>query len=275
MSFRLLCVALLVAGSVAVAGAQSVADHLKCYKVKDTAPKASYTADVDGLAPQSGCLIKVPGNLLCVETTKTNVSPVPPGGADDSGPAGRFLCYKLKCPKAVLAPIQWHDQFGDRQVMPSTPKTVCAPEIVPPSTTTSTLIATTTTTVSIATTTSTTLLNAGSPCAGSSQCASGLCSGGACCAAPCTMSGVCGAVACSIGSGACQYASVVTICATPTCVGGMETTSRNCDGNGGCAPGTSTPCAPYACGATSCKTSCVTSGDCVGGATCSAGACVP
>jgi len=127
---------------VAPAGAQPVADHLKCYKVKDTQAKATYTADLGGLVAEPGCRIRVPGTLLCVETTKTNVTPTPPGGADNSGPAGRFMCYKLKCPKATLAALQWHDQFGDRQVTPSKPKILCAPEILAATTTTTTTLPT-------------------------------------------------------------------------------------------------------------------------------------
>src|SRR5262249_47621098 len=130
---------------VVAAQAQPVADHLKCYKVKDAQAKASYTADLGGLVAEPGCVIKVPGNLFCTEATKTNVTPKPPGGADNTGPAGRFLCYKLKCPKATVAAFQWHDQFGDRQLTPSTPKMVCAPEIV--ATTTTTTPSTTTTTM--------------------------------------------------------------------------------------------------------------------------------
>src|SRR5262249_47741616 len=127
---------------VAPAGAQPVADHLKCYKVKDTQAKATYTADLGGLVAEPGCRIRVPGTLLCVETTKTNVTPTPSGGADNSGPTGRFMCYKLKCPKATLAGLQWHDQFGDRQVTPSNPQLLCAPEILAATTTTTTTLPT-------------------------------------------------------------------------------------------------------------------------------------
>jgi len=87
---RLVCASLLVGASLATAGAQPVADHLKCYKVKDSQAKATYTAHLAGLADAPGCLVKVPGTLLCVETTKTEVVPTPPGGEDDTGPAGRF-----------------------------------------------------------------------------------------------------------------------------------------------------------------------------------------
>jgi hypothetical protein len=131
----------------ALASAQPVPDHLKCYKIKDSRAKASYTADLGGLVSEPGCLIKVPGTMLCVEATKANVNPPPPGGTDNSGPAGRFLCYKVKCPKAVLTPLTWHDQFGTGTVTPSVPKMLCAPEIL--ATTTSTTAAPTTTTTTL------------------------------------------------------------------------------------------------------------------------------
>src|SRR5262245_53633749 len=113
----------------ALASAQPVQDHLKCYKVKDSRAKASYTADLGGLVSEPGCLIKVPGTMLCVEATKTNVNPPPPDGTDNGRPAGRFLCYKLKCPKPVLTPLPWHDQFGATTLTPTVPKMLCAPEI--------------------------------------------------------------------------------------------------------------------------------------------------
>jgi len=127
---------------VPAAAQQAVPDHLKCYKVKDPAPKARYTADLTGLAPEPGCTIKVPGTMLCVETTKRNVQPTPPGGGTSGTPAGNFLCYKLKCPKATVPPVMVNDQFGARMVTPSVSKLVCAP-VPPPPTTTSTTTTTT------------------------------------------------------------------------------------------------------------------------------------
>jgi hypothetical protein len=61
--------------------AGAVSDHLQCYKIEDPLAKATYVADVDGLRPDTGCMIKVPGKLLCVAADKTNVTPAPPGSA--------------------------------------------------------------------------------------------------------------------------------------------------------------------------------------------------
>jgi hypothetical protein len=134
----LLVVALLVPmiASPSVASAQPVADHLKCYKVKDSRSRASYTADLQGLSPEPGCTIKVPGKLLCVETTKTNRQP-PADGEPSGNPAGRFVCYAVKCPKAALPTVAWLDQFGAATLTPSAPKLLCAPEISTTTTTTS------------------------------------------------------------------------------------------------------------------------------------------
>jgi len=115
-----------------------VADHLKCYKIKDPQAKVKYTADLGGLIAEPGCTIKVPGQLFCTQATKTNVTPTPPGGADNTGSAGRFLCYKVKCPKATLPTVPWHDQFGTRTLITKTASLVCAPEILPTTTTTTT-----------------------------------------------------------------------------------------------------------------------------------------
>jgi hypothetical protein len=116
-----------------------VPDHLKCYKVKDPLEKAKYTADLGGLTPEPGCMIKAPAIQYCVETTKTNVVPSPPG-APAGPPAGRFVCYKVKCDKSALAPVPVVDQFGARDLELKAPKILCAPVItcpptVPPATT--------------------------------------------------------------------------------------------------------------------------------------------
>lgn len=45
-------------------------------------------------------------------------------------PAHRVLCYKVKCPKQVQPAVPWTDQFGARNVQPSTVQLLCAPEPV-------------------------------------------------------------------------------------------------------------------------------------------------
>ena len=114
-----------------------VADHLKCYKIRDTAAKAAYTANLGGLAPEFGCVIKVPAKMLCVD-----VADPLPGGEPSAAPAGRFLCYALKCPRGALTALTVSDQFAARSVTPSSAKMVCAPAAVgtvPTTTTTTTL----------------------------------------------------------------------------------------------------------------------------------------
>jgi hypothetical protein len=114
-----------------------VADHLKCYKVRDPQAKQAYTADLGGLVPEPGCTIKAPAVLACVPATKSNVNPPPPGGGA-TGTPNAFGCYKVKCPRATLPTIPLADQFGDRNVVPTTAKLLCAPAPAPTTTTTST-----------------------------------------------------------------------------------------------------------------------------------------
>jgi hypothetical protein len=185
------------------AGAQ-VSDHLKCFKVKDPIAKAAYTVNLSGFAPDTGCIVKVPGKLLCVETAKTVVGePVPPG-AGPGNPAGRFLCYKVKCPKTSLQNIPWTDQFGARPLQQlAPPKLLCAPE---PATTTTT------------TTTSSTTTMTGPPC---------VTGGCGCC-------GSCGDGRCHLtgGGGGCG-----TIDNTPQCVSASSCTEVMCNSHGQCPAG--------------------------------------
>ena len=106
------------------------ANHLKCYAVRDgIAAPVRRTADLTGLAPEPGCRIKGKAFQLCVATTKTNVNPPPPGGGPNPASAGRFLCYRARCPKpAVPLPgVPSVDQFGSRTVVPKRAVTLCAP----------------------------------------------------------------------------------------------------------------------------------------------------
>ena len=262
-------------------GAQ-VADHLKCYKVKDSQAKTIYKADLGGLVAEPGCFIKVPGTLLCVGATKMGVTPTPPGGPDTAGLAGRFLCYKVKCPKATLAALQWHDQFGSRMVTPSTPKIVCAPEILP---------TTTTTTPTTSTTTTTLCGSVGESCCLGNVCTSGVCNGGMCVTPSCT-DGIKDGTETDIdcGGGTCPPCAVGKMCAlasdcvappnaTPGCSGGTCGVGScsggfaNCDNmpTNGCEVSTNTD--PMNCG--SCGHVCALQAQstCGMNGQCSAGAC--
>ena len=123
-------VAVALGAGAHIARAQTF-DHLTCWKVKDSAPKQSYSADLfPGTAPfpvQTGCVVKVPSKLLCVSTAKTNVSPTPPGAPAGVSLSSELLaCYKVKCPKAALT-VTVTDQFGSRQMITKAPTILCAP----------------------------------------------------------------------------------------------------------------------------------------------------
>ena len=134
-------VSLLVVSS---AGAQ--ADHLQCFNVKDSAVKKIYQADLtpsDTAFPVApGCVVKVPAKILCIDVQKTNVTPLPPG-APSGAATHKFLCYKVKCPKAQPT-VTVQDQFGTRSVAVKTSSLLCAPVPVPTTTTTSTTTTSTT-----------------------------------------------------------------------------------------------------------------------------------
>jgi len=59
-------------------------------------------------------------------------------------------------------------------------------------------------------------------------------------------------------------------CRDASCEDGVATLAATCDGKGSCAEDTPLPCAPYACDATKCKTSCASDADCEAGGHCDA-----
>jgi hypothetical protein len=104
-----------------------------CLKIKDPAPKKSYTthlvpARLNDLLP---CYVRVPAKMECQITAKTDVQPPPTqtGPTQDLLPTGilRFLCYKVKCPKPVGPDDVRKDQFGSRVVALGPAKLLCAP----------------------------------------------------------------------------------------------------------------------------------------------------
>lgn len=145
----------------------------------------------------------------------------------------------------------------------------------------------------------------GTACAAGSECESGFCVDSVCCQSKCD--GQC--QQCSPGSGQCQpvttgqpvagrpactgagstpcggsctiadslhctYPASTTQCRSASCSNGIAVSAANCDGAGIC-PLTTKSCAPYVCDATTCKTSCSGTPDCIGGDQCSSMMCTP
>jgi hypothetical protein len=156
-----LAVALALTGAPVSA---EVFDHLHCQTIKDPTARRQYGADLmpaDASVPVvPGCVVKLPAKLLCAAVAPVNVSPPPPGAQPGSEP-GRYLCYKVRCPKAPrVAAVA--DAFGARSVAVKASSLLCAPLPTPTTSTTTTTTtvdatSTTTTTDTSAPTTSTTL----------------------------------------------------------------------------------------------------------------------
>ena len=95
--------------------------------------KASYIADlvagVAGFTNELGCTIKLGASRVCVQVSSQNVNPVPPGGGPGPGPGSgaKFVGYKLKCPKGVLAPVVLTDDFGAGSFTPGAAKGLLVP----------------------------------------------------------------------------------------------------------------------------------------------------
>jgi hypothetical protein len=83
----------------------------------------------------------------------------------------------------------------------------------------------------------------------------------------------CGADGRCDGNGACEKYLRGTACSGQSCASGSNlfTAARICDGAGTCLPPSSSSCAPYACGASVCKSTCTSDADCVAPATCGSG----
>jgi alpha-tubulin suppressor-like RCC1 family protein len=109
-------------------------------------------------------------------------------------------------------------------------------------------------------------VGAGSACTANDQCLSGICAGN-CCNSACASGGACGG-SCN-ASGACVYPSTSTVCSSQSCSGSTQTNTAYCNGAGACNTPTTTNCAPFACGASACKTSpCTSNSDCISGDAC-------
>jgi len=111
-------------------------DHLKCYKIQDSLPAKTYTADLSPkesliFSPEpgdqqiggqlvTGCRFKTPAKLFCVDVQKRNARVVssgvlPPGAPVGPDPGDR-LCYALKCPNLTQKMVTVQDQLGTRSI---------------------------------------------------------------------------------------------------------------------------------------------------------------
>ena len=146
----------------------------------------------------------------------------------------------------------------------------------------------------------------GEACGGASQCATGSCVDGVCCDTACngqceacdvpgsagtctpvagaphgaraacaTDGSVCGGACDGTNAASCAYPAAETDCRAGACADGVATQAAACDGAGTCPAAQQVGCAPYACGATSCRGDCTADGDCAGGNYCAAGVCSP
>jgi len=121
----------------ALAAAQT-ADHLQCYKIKDT---LRLTGTVDLTSPQFGfdddCKISK-AQLFCVPADKTDeqvidptTGPITPLPVSAAPAPGDRVCYKVKCPRPAvpLPDEQVTDQFGTRHLSKFTAQMVCTPAV--------------------------------------------------------------------------------------------------------------------------------------------------
>ena len=122
---------LVAAGLVPFAAFAQPADHLTCFAVKDSAPRAKYQAKLTTSAGSQTCTVKVPAKIACVPSEKSDVAPTPPGGGPDGSATGAFLCYRAKCPKSSISENA-QDQFGNRLVLLKASRFLCTPANVAP-----------------------------------------------------------------------------------------------------------------------------------------------
>ncbi len=151
----------------------------------------------------------------------------------------------------------------------------------------------------------------GGTCGATTDCDAGTCVDGVCCASPCTGSceacdvvgalGKCtpvvgkphaartcggrGAAGDLCAAGACDGKSTSScavfaldpggVCAAATCTGTQFVGTSTCSVAHSCAAPTAKECAPYRCATSDCLATCTGDGDCVKGATCVSGSCVP
>ena len=165
----------LVAGAYLVAGPalaplSHAGDHLKCYKVKDLRSQTdihynfTLTPDDPPFNTESGCRAQSAARMICIDVTKSAVTPPPFPALPGAQIGNLLLCYNARCPREENATVSVNDQLGGNgQVLVkrrTAKRIVCTPVGTPPATTSTTsstiLPPTTITTTSTSSTTSTT-----------------------------------------------------------------------------------------------------------------------
>jgi len=118
--------------SGAARAASQTSDHMKCYRVTDR-DGAAAVADFDtaqlGLVP--GCKLRAKSRELCVPVTSDVIGSAETADAvTGENLADQRLCYRIKCPKGSLPPMQVSDRFGTRSLLPGQAKRFCT-SVVP------------------------------------------------------------------------------------------------------------------------------------------------
>ncbi len=142
-----------VGGGPSRASAQ-VADHLKCYKVKDLRAQTNihFTLTLTPTMPpftvETGCQVQSAARNVCIPVVKSSVSP-PPFPAPAGAPAQVYTCYNMRCPREQNVNFNIQDQIGGSGSLlvkrRSGKRQLCVPT-APAATTTTTVVTTTTST---------------------------------------------------------------------------------------------------------------------------------
>ncbi len=116
--------------------AEAQNDHYKCFSVRDSAKvfkraAADLTPAQVEFAPEN-CSIKPKSKQICAPSSKLVTSIVDgtdtPFAAQDL--AAFQVCYRIKCAKTDLPPLEVSDQFGTRTIEKFRPSKLCVPAVL-------------------------------------------------------------------------------------------------------------------------------------------------
>ena len=114
--------AILLLTTVGVAQ-QAEEDHLLGYKIKDLDKIKPGTTHLitNQFVTEAGCEVKGKAKFFMVPSSKD-------GGNDArGGPAGHFVCYKVKCSGALPPTTRVDDQLAEHELEPKKAKILCVP----------------------------------------------------------------------------------------------------------------------------------------------------